>query len=70
MSEEKIDPTEALIREKIRAGLSRDQAVAVVNAQAEHDAALAKAEKKKGKPAKADKSPEATGDEPSAADAK
>lgn len=49
MSEEKLDPTEVLIREKIRAGLSRDQAVAVVNAQAEHDAALAKAEKQKSK---------------------
>lgn len=44
MAEEKLSDTEKLIREKIRAGLTRDQAVAVINAQAEHDAALAEAE--------------------------
>ena len=42
---DKPDPTEAAIREKMRAGLTRDQAVAVVQSQAEHDDALAEQEK-------------------------
>lgn len=40
---EKSDPREALIREKVLAGLSREDALAVVKAQEEHDAALEKA---------------------------
>lgn len=61
MSEEtKLSETEKLIREKMRAGLSRDQAVAVVTSQEDHDAALAKAEKAAAKAPKSDKNGEKT----------
>ncbi|ACB76696.1 hypothetical protein [Opitutus terrae] len=41
-----LDPKEKLVREKIRAGLTREQALAVIAAQEEHDAALAAEAKK------------------------
>ncbi len=51
----KKNPKEALIQEKVRAGLSREMAIEVLDAQEKHDARLAaeekaapKSEKKKG----------------------
>lgn len=41
--------SEEQILEKTRLGLSREQAITILTTQAEHDAALAKAEKKTGK---------------------
>jgi len=50
MSDEtKISDEEKAIRDKMAVGLSREQAVQVVKNQAEHDAALAAAEKKSKK---------------------
>ncbi len=51
MAKENTDNNEELIRGKIAAGLSRDQAVAVIKAQEEHDAALEKAARKTAKSA-------------------
>lgn len=47
---DKIDDREKLIRSKVAAGLTRQQAEQVVAAQEEHDAALAEAESRKEKP--------------------
>ena len=44
--------TEEAIREKTSLGLSRDQAIEILTNQANHDAALAKAEKLKSGKAK------------------
>lgn len=56
---------EALIQEKIRAGLTRQQAIEVIGYQAAHDEALKKAEAKKDakedKPAKEEKPAKAGG---------
>ena len=41
--------TEEAIAEKVKAGLRREQAIEVLQSQAAHDAALAAAEKNKGK---------------------
>lgn len=41
--------TEEAIKEKLRFGLSRKQAIEILQSQAAHDAELAKAEKNKGK---------------------
>lgn len=43
---------EVLIQEKIRAGLTRQQAIEVLGYQAAHDEALQKAEDKKAEPKK------------------
>jgi hypothetical protein len=55
-NETKLTPKETLIREKMRAGLTRDQAIEVIANQDAHDEQLAeqeaeaaKATKKKGK---------------------
>jgi|GEM_PF-3731644 len=41
--------TEEQVLEKTRLGLSREQAITILTTQAEHEAALAKLEKKTGK---------------------